>query len=146
MSQDLLRAFETALKSATVSPKDGAAVALARRYARLMDEAAPAAKYRKPLLMLARVVAHAQETLRMTPSDERALEDMAVTISVALGEHSVASDLGPKFLAALEKLNMTMAGRVPGGKPEVPGDGGSTPLQLARQEAARLKIVRSDGA
>lgn len=80
---------------------DAAAVALARRYAALIDNAAPDAKYREPLRKLGAAI---------DPADTAAL-DALDRIRDALAEHSVASDLGPKLLAALSALGATPAAR-----------------------------------
>lgn len=98
----MLRAVAAALGKAELQPQDGGARALARRYAVLIDEAAPLAKYEEPLRALRRAV---QEC-----SDPNAEKHLA-KIEAALSAHSVASDLGPKLLAALTALGMTAAGR-----------------------------------
>lgn len=96
------RALDAALIDAPTLPRDGAAVALARRYAALIDEATPASKYREPLLLIS-------QALPGDPQIEKAFR----TIADALGAHSVASDLGPKLLATLTALGMTATGRAP---------------------------------
>jgi hypothetical protein len=89
----------------TREAQDGAAEALALTYAMLIDNAAPAARYRKAL----RHVAAAVRAYRGDGADDAAagLE----VLETALGAHTVASDLGPKLLAALGTLGMTPAGR-----------------------------------
>lgn len=98
----MLRAVTTALDALDHSPRDTGAVALARRYAELIDAAAPAAKYREPLDGLRALVDAYQD-----PRGSRYLDKIAD----ALAAHSVASDLGPKLLAVLTALGMTAAGR-----------------------------------
>ena len=115
----LARALGSALTAASTSgqskPEDAAAVALARRYAALIDDAAVAAKYREPLAVLRRAVAFYGEDDAVKALDK---------IADALGAHSVASDLGPKLLAALTALGMTAAGRgARGGESGGPGVG-----------------------
>jgi hypothetical protein len=83
-------------------------VALARRYAALLDEPAPRQSYRKALGMLSRMAEHCRTTMHLTPLDARALDEAVETITTALGEHSVASDLGPKFLAVLQALGLVL--------------------------------------
>jgi hypothetical protein len=87
---------------ATADPRDAAAEHLAKHYADLIDQAAPAAKYRKWLATLSQAAAHTDD-----PDAEEAFEQIAT----ALAEHTVASDLGPKLLAVLTSLGLTTAGR-----------------------------------
>jgi hypothetical protein len=105
------RAVRKTLDGITLQPADSAAAALTKRYAALIDEAAPAAKYRDPLTKLAAA---------LDPDDETAAEALQ-KIRTALSEHTVASDLGPKLLAALTALGATPASR----KAEGGGKGGS---------------------
>ena len=77
--------------------RDGAALALALTYAGLIDNAAPAGKYAAALRWL--------RTSDDVPSTHQR------TIVAALSAHSVASDLGPKLLAALESLQLTPRAR-----------------------------------
>ena len=105
------RAVADAVKSAQIPPTDSGAVALAKRYAVLIDEAAPTARYAELLRALGAGLA---------PDDDRA-QDAFRKVADALGQHSVASDLGPKLLAALTALGLTATGRgVKGG-----GQGGA---------------------
>jgi hypothetical protein len=97
---------EEALRArAGADARDAAAERLAAHYAELIDEAAPAAKYRKGLTLLARAVRLYQG------EDAFDIQEALETITIALGEHSVTSDLGPKLLAALTSLGLTTAGR-----------------------------------
>ena len=111
-------------------PQDAGAEALALSYAGLMDEAAPAGKYRKALAVLRRTVAG-------VPTEEDDPDEAFALIETALAQHSVASDLGPKLLAVLSGLGLTPAARgsqKEGGKPDVP----SNPLdQLRRKRVER---------
>lgn len=124
-------ALDEALNNVTVQTRDKAAVALARRYAALLDEAAPASRYREPLLLIS-------QALPADPPIEKAFR----TIADALGAHSVASDLGPKLLAVLTALGMTPAGRgakdatpPPDGKPK----GKADELAERREERERKR-------
>jgi len=63
-------------------------------------------------------------------------------ITSALAEHSVASDLGPKLLAALTALNLTLPATGTGAKPEAVRDKPVEPLDAERAEAQRLRVVR----
>ncbi len=147
MSQDLsamVPALEDALKVAPRPPELAAAVALARRYARLLDAAAVDRKYVKALKVVVKALDHYVLTTRLTPVEERAVEEAGITVATALAEHSVASDLGPKFLAALAALNMTLAST----KRESPGGSGGdvSPVAEARAERERLRLINGGGA
>ena len=132
-------ALAESLKITKVPPESAAIVALTRKYARLLDQAAPNAKYRRAMRLLERIVDHYASTVRMTPVDERALEEASNTIIVALGEHSVASDLGPKFLAALIALGLAGAVAVPAGG----GQGDTATGDPAEDELARQREARA---
>lgn len=119
------KALDEALKTAPVLPRDAAAVKLARRYAELIDNAAPAAKYRAPLRIL-----YAALPVGAPPPVTEAYDK----IKEALAEHSVASDLGPKLLAVLASLGMTAAGRTAKGGA---ADGPRVPDELAKLRAER---------
>lgn len=123
------RALARALKTAPVKPEDAATAALARRYARLLDEAAPAARYVKAVGWLAR--------LRLDDDDDEGARHVE-TIRTALAEHSVASDLGPKLLAALGALGMSPAGRaaVTGKGAQPAPEKSKSALQRQRDELA----------
>ncbi|MFI6329867.1 hypothetical protein ACIBBG_16390 [Micromonospora chersina] len=95
------RALNAALRALTTPAQDKAAIELAKRYASLIDEATPASKYRPALDALRRA---------LDPDDELAAAGFA-KVAEALAEHSVASDLGPKYLAVLTSLGLTPAGR-----------------------------------
>jgi hypothetical protein len=96
----LEQAVRDALAVKPAAPEDGAVAALALEYARLSDEAAPAGKYEAALTWLSGQGA-----------DDRDADKHIRTISQALAAHSVASDLGPKLLAALESLEMSPRAR-----------------------------------
>jgi len=122
----MTEAVAAALDTIKDRPADAGAIALCRTYAALIDAAAPAAKYREPLRVL------------MLAADN-AGEDAAKAfqrVADALAAHSVASDLGPKLLAALSALGLTLAGRGAKG-----GTGDSAPavkpLDQLRQRRAR---------
>lgn len=93
------KAFREALRVLSPAERDGAAVQLAKRYAGLLDAAAVPSAFRAAFARL--------ECLVETKADRNALEK----IRDALGAHSVASDLGPKYLAVLAQLGMTPAAR-----------------------------------
>lgn len=99
------RAVGSAIRSTKIDPKDAGAIALVKRYAELIDNAAPAAKYRKALRLLGRAAAlYADE-------DAEQVAEAFETVQVALAEHTVASDLGPKLLAALTALGLTVGAK-----------------------------------
>lgn len=127
------REFDAALTGLTIESRDRAAVQLAREYARLIDEATPASKYREPLMIIT-------QALPRDPQLELALRK----IVDALGEHSVMSDLGPKLLAVLTSLGMTPAGR----KAKIADDGVQRPKGPAdelREKREQRERQRSGG-
>ena len=118
-SGPLHRAVSVAVGAIDAKPQDEAAVVLARRYAMLIDDAAPEAKYTKHLRGLRQAIAMLASVEPLAASQA---EEHFEKIADALSAHSVASDLGPKLLAVLTALGMTPAGRgVKGG--EVGGAG-----------------------
>lgn len=118
------RAVTKALKDAPVNPEDGGAVELAKRYAALIDAAQPTSAYAEHLRALAAAI---------DPDDPTAQKHLT-KISDALSAHSVASDLGPKLLAALTALGMTGAGRgAKGGATGGPGIAGKLDEFTARR-------------
>ena len=124
-----MRAVSAALREADLKPEDGAAKALARRYATLIDEAAPLAKYDEPLKALRQAVSEC--------SDPGAARHLA-KIEAALSAHSVASDLGPKLLAVLTALGMTSAGRSTKGG----AGGGVGPVSPVASKLDELRVRR----
>lgn len=123
----MLEQLNQALSAVKVEPKDEAAAALARHYASLIDNSAPAAKYDKAIAWL--VLGASQE-------DDNA-DTYTRVITIALSEHSSASDFGPKLLAALTALGMTPAAAgvavpQPGAVPRSPLD----ELRKRRQDKA----------
>lgn len=130
-------ALEASLKISKVPRESAAIVALTRKYARLLDAPAAAAKYRKPLALLETIAAYYLDAQRLSPVDRRAVEDAVHTITTALGEHSVASDLGPKLLAALTSLGMTLPATGDGTVPSGGGTATDDLEQLRRQRRDR---------
>lgn len=115
-------AVDTALDAEPGADRDAATAELARTYASLMDDAAPAAKYAKAIAWLE----------RLDDEDETAAGHVD-TIRTALAEHSVASDLGPKLLAALEALLLSPRAR----KVAMKGGTDGKPVSRLDQLAAR---------
>jgi len=139
----MLRAVSSALDKAAPDRQDAGAVALARHYARLIDDAAPAAKYRKDLARLAAVVEDDPYAAGPGGSGE-ALDK----VRDALAQHSVASDLGPKLLAALAALGLTPAARKAATKGSTDGGAGTTPvnpLDGLRDEVGEQRRKRGSG-
>lgn len=130
-------AVAAALATITAArPEDAGAIELCRRYADLLDAATPRSTYVRHLRAIRNALATGE------PDDAyEALEK----IEDALGAHSVASDLGPKLLAALTALGLTLAGRrtapAEGGGPGV-GAGASE----FEQRRARARERRERGA
>lgn len=132
--------LEEALILAEIGSQGAAAIALARRYARLLDEAAPAAKYRDALGIMGRALEHYRESEPWAAAEARRIDAARATIDTALAEHSVASDLGPKLLATLTALGLVLAAAATPGKAK-PNDQptGTTPEdELASLRAARI--------
>jgi len=139
----LVPALDEALTCANVPRASGATLALVRRYAELLDEAVAAERYAKHLGLLVHVVQDYRENHpRLLPTDRKNLDEMERVITSALAEHSVASDLGPKLLAALTALNLTLPATGTGAKPEAVRDKPVEPLDAERAEAQRLRVVR----
>ena len=126
------RALLASLRAGTVDPRDGATVALAKRLATLLDEAAPRSAYAEHLLRLERVVA------RYDGADGDEVGRSLRRIVDALGQHSVASDLGPKYLAALTALGLTPAARGVTGGGKDGGTSGGSKLDELRKRRAEL--------
>lgn len=132
----MTRAVGSALRAANVDRQDAATEALARRYAALIDDAQPAAKYVKHLDALRRAL------VVLELEDRTEVLDHFDKIAEALSAHSVASDLGPKLLAALTALGMTPASRraVMGGQNAAPTRTGVDELRARR--ANRVERAR----
>lgn len=123
-------AVEAALAARPAADRlDAGAEQVALNYARLIDAAAPAARYARPLAALTRAV---------DAYDAPDAADALLAVTTALAEHSVASDLGPKLLAALVELGLTPKARAAlskGGRDDGPAQ---SPLdELRARRAAR---------
>lgn len=131
----LEKAVAAALRTATTMPQDGATKALATRYARLVDEADQHA------------AEAAQTWLELDPTDQIGRQRLA-KLDAAVQAHTVAADLGPKLLAALDKLLMTPAARVSGTSTKGGARNVPSKLNALRDEvaAARRKRAGQDGA
>lgn len=110
----LSAALTAALRDAKAEPRDKAAVALAKRYAALLDDA--------------QALADALD--EVDPENAHEARTLAA-LKVKVDAYTVASDLGPKYLAALAALGMTLAARnqaSKGGATSGSSDGGGNPL------------------
>jgi hypothetical protein len=136
MSEGMREAVAEALAGRTKpDPRDGAAAALALRYAGLMDDPMPAGKYRRPLEVLARTVAG-------VPFEEDDPGEALQVIAQALAEQTVASDLGPKLLATLAGLGLTTVSR---GEQREGGKSAPSIDPLTRlKEERRLRLASRD--
>jgi len=147
MTGTMGRAVGSSLRSLgdAVPESDQGAAALARKYATLIDNAAPAAVYAKHL----RALREALECGRIAGAVvvgfdvEKAYE----AIEVALSAHSVASDLGPKLLATLTALGLTPAARAErgGGKTDDGRGSGSKTDELRKRRDDRAARAGGTG-
>lgn len=142
--EGLAGALEKALDSAGIPEQSAAAVALARLYARLLDEPAIAGKYRIPLSHLSKVFEHYSSCVRTTPMESKGLEMSEVAITTALAEHSTTSDLGPKLQSTLKELNLVLPVKS-APAPEVPSEQPAQP-KSARDELRDRRLAREHGA
>jgi hypothetical protein len=119
----MYREVAAAISKAKIKPEDAGTVALAKRYAALIDEATPRSAYAEHIRKI---------KVALSPLDDDA-EKALTKIADALAAHSVASDLGPKLLAALTALGLTPAARgAKGGAGDVPRASG--PLDRIKQQ------------
>ena len=103
----MLEQVEHSLAEAKHGPRLQGASMLAKHYAALIDEAAPSRSYATAIRVLQQFVDVYADHL--PPPAQREVEQAWDKVSSALAEHSVASDLGPKLLATLAKLGLTLA-------------------------------------
>lgn len=126
----LLNAVTASVRSGTFTDGDKGAIALAKRYAKLIDDAEPTSVYAEHLRRLAPAI---------DPDNDEAAKAFT-KIADALAQHSVASDLGPKLLAALDALGLSPAARSKQSGGGVPRVGGSKPadaLAALREQRAQ---------
>jgi hypothetical protein len=119
-SPSIALALTAALRSAPVGPEGKATVALARRYAALIEDAERSV----------------QELIDLQADDED-VRDAIRRLRAKLEAQVVTSDLGPKLLAALTALGMTgaaAAAALKGGAPVA----AHPALDELRQRRARL--------
>lgn len=133
---ELLPALRTSLEAAKLKEHDAGARALAERYAALLDEAAVAKAYTKSIERLERVIERAVDDCATQLEEEQTLAAWD-KIKSALAEHSTASDLGPKLLAALTSLGLTPASRAEKGTAAPVTPLTKSPLERQRDAARR---------
>jgi hypothetical protein len=134
----MFRAVRAALTAATLDDRDRGTAELCRRYAILIDNATPASKYKAPFDALRLAV---EQAAGVDP-DVKPAYDALDKIETALAEHTVASDLGPKLLAALTSLGLSVAGRAgktSGGTPDV----GAAPARTVEQPRSQRDEIRA---
>lgn len=123
-------ALEAALDHAEQDDADGATVALARRYARELDEAAV-------------VSAAITKALRELGAVNYDLHDKFLALAARIEEAAVAASIGPKLLAALEQLQMTPRARAAvvkgGGGNATTGNGAESEMERIRRERAAAR-------
>lgn len=121
-------ALDEALRAEPRAGQDAAAVAAAHLFADLIDQAVMRRTY-------ARAVAAVEHAAR---SQDFAMPDEWETITAALAQHSVASDLGPKLLAALDALLLSPRARAAAQKGmKQSGKPGASRLDELRERRAR---------
>jgi hypothetical protein len=134
----MLAAVRASIGAVETAREDSGAAALAERYADLMDRAEPTKQYGG---WIRKVDAFLDQRLSGTVLDEQ-VATAWTNIRLALAEHSVASDMGPKLLDALHKLGATPAARgegKPAGAPVIPM---ANPLEAAAREAREARERR----
>lgn len=111
-----------ALAEAQHGALDAATARLAQHYAELIDNAAPSRSYATAIRVLGNFIDGALQDIPEESPIYTQVSGAWDKVSSALAEHSVASDLGPKLLAALQQLGLTPAARskVGGALPDKP--------------------------
>lgn len=130
-TQSVLTALYESLRELEPGRLDAAAVALAKRYARELDDAAV-------------VSASLTKALRELEAVDVDLHDRFLTLATRIEESVVAASIGPKLLAALEQLQMTPRSRSTVVRGGGSGDGGgkrSALDELRDRRASRAAAV-----
>jgi hypothetical protein len=117
-------ALTKSIRDSQFLTRDLGAVALARRYAALIEDAERIAL----------------ELAAIRPEDE-AQADQLARLTARVDAQVVAADLGPKLLAALAALGMTPAARASVTKGGTPGVGTPSGDALARLRAERNRAT-----
>lgn len=129
MEGPLSKACDASLAAADLTVRDRAAAVLLRHYAALMDHA----------VTLRDEVDQTWLSLSLDDIDGRR---RLMKLEQAVSAQSVASDLGPKLLAALTALGCTLAGRGTKGK-DAPR--AADPKRAAHDEIAARRKARQHG-
>lgn len=122
----ILTALTTALRKAPPDDQDAATVALAKRYALELDDAA----------VVSTAMTKALRQLSKAEVDVELFEKFEA-LAARIEEAHVAATIGPKLLAALEQLNMT-----PKARSAVTKGGGSTGGRSALDELRERRAKR----
>jgi len=118
----LVPAVAKTIKQLETSDADAGAIALAKRYARELDDAA---------VISAAITKALRDLYALDVSGAIELHDRFLALAVRIEESAVAASIGPKLLAALESLGATPAARAKlrgGGAPS----GGPSRLEQMR--------------
>lgn len=145
-TEPLMRAVLDAVAAATnLADRHGGTVALAHRYATLIDAASPPARYRESMAAVGLALDELEMFNAKVATDSR---KHFLRIVDALSAHSVASDLGPKLLAALAALGLTVAPAavVPPRAGGVPNDSVTAVSALDQLRARRAQRTGAHGA
>jgi hypothetical protein len=105
-TEPLTRAVLEAISAAELRERHAGTVALVHHYATLIDNASPPARYRESMAAVHVALGELETVDPKVAADAR---KHYLKIIDALSAHSVASDLGPKLLAALAALGLTVA-------------------------------------
>lgn len=130
----VLTALNAALRAQPADSADAATVALAKRYALELDDAAVISQ------ALARTL---RKLAKVKEADE--LYDEVFKLAARIEEVHVAATIGPKLLSALEQLNLTPKARSAVVAPPAGGGGASAGPsaldQLRARRANRTTVV-----
>lgn len=141
-TEPLTRAVLDAIGAAELKPRHAGTVALATRYATLIDNASPPTKYRESIAAVMAGVETLDAMGAVVGVDYR---KHFMRIVDALSAHSVASDLGPKLLAAMTSLGLTV-GAAPAAIVPARGGGGKVDSVAAVSALDQLRARRAQRA
>lgn len=143
--ETLLSQVEHSLAEAEHGARYAAASALAEHYAFLIDCAAPHRTYATAIRVLQKFIDNEITTLPYV--EQRETLSAWDKITSALAEHSVASDLGPKLLSALERLDLTVVAAAKPGRPpgQQPAPAAAPPAPITAEGNA-LRLLRGGAA
>lgn len=142
--ETLLSQVEHSLAEAEHGARYAAASALAEHYAFLIDCAAPHRTYATAIRVLQKFIDNEITTLPYV--EQRETLSAWDKITSALAEHSVASDLGPKLLAALERLDLTVVASAKPGRPPGQQPAPAAPPTPITAEGNALRLLRGGAA